>query len=89
MDTAFGKGSASSPGSVVVVDLATGPLPSSCWGRDVFEATGKVCVLVAISAELRCALFCQLKIPRGGSWILQTPGEGIEIITRRLSILVI
>lgn len=37
----------------------------------------------------RCALFCQLKIPRGGPWILQTPGEEIQIITRRLSIHVI
>lgn len=90
LDTAFGKGSSSLPLSEVVVDLAPAPLPSTCWDRDVLvEAMGKACVLAGISAELRCALFCQLKIPRGGSWILQTPGEEIEIITRRLSILVI
>ena len=38
--TGFGKGSTSLRVSEVVVDLATVPIPSTCWGRDVFEAMG-------------------------------------------------
>ena len=68
--------------------LSSCPTPLYLLGQGCVWSHGEACVLVDISAEPRCALFCQLKIPQGGPWILQTPGE-VEIITRRLSTLVI